>query len=212
MKVCYKPYLMVVIAMMTANTNNAQGPKWVAAEHLDVGFKILLADGSTASIKKMDKEVLDVPVFNFSVDGLSTYYVGQTGSLVHNNKKCPWWKTDPDFALVRYGRKPLSQADIDAMPSVHDPYRGTSKADAQEYRNRYIGAKNRLLAKRETYLKEAWEAQDKLLEEGKDMVRVLGKNLMLKYDLPEPFKNVHPIKMYQVGEIHLHTIFLKGLK
>ncbi len=203
MKVCYKPYLMVVIAMMTANTNNAQGPKWVAAEHLDVGFRILLADGSTASIKKMDKEALDVPVFNFSVDGLSNYYVGQTGSLVHNNKKCAW-ETDPDVAIVRDGPKPLSQKEIDGMSSSENSLYRSAKISAQAYRDNYMAAKNRLLAKKDRYLHEAQEAQNYHLEEGVKMALV-GKST-------NPHAKIHPIKLHKTDQIQSFILFMKSLK
>jgi Pretoxin HINT domain/LysM domain len=57
---------------------------WTAAELLEAGQSLQLADGNTATvISAFDTGTVD-QVFNFEVDGFHTYYVGQQGVWVHN--------------------------------------------------------------------------------------------------------------------------------
>ena len=60
--------------------------QWVAAKDLETGDILTLADGTTAPITKIFGEQLDEPVivYNFEVSEFHTYYVTDTGVLVHN--------------------------------------------------------------------------------------------------------------------------------
>ena len=60
--------------------------EWVAAKDLREGDELTLADGSTATVTKTYGEQLDEPVivYNFEVEDFHTYYVTDTGVLVHN--------------------------------------------------------------------------------------------------------------------------------
>jgi len=61
-----------------------EGIGWTAAEFLEPGQLLQLADGSSATVASAhDTGVLD-QVFNFEVDGFHTYYVGLQGAWVHN--------------------------------------------------------------------------------------------------------------------------------
>jgi RHS repeat-associated protein len=62
------------------------GAKWVSAQDLKVGDKILLSDGSFGSITSNWQEKLDTPetTYNFEVEDFHTYFVGESGVLVHN--------------------------------------------------------------------------------------------------------------------------------
>ena len=64
--------------------------QWVAAKDLETGDVLTLADGTTATITKTYGEQLDEPVivYNFEVSEFHTYYVTDTGVLVHNDSKC----------------------------------------------------------------------------------------------------------------------------
>ena len=62
------------------------GMGWIAAGDLNVGDKLLLLDGETATIQTAELEILDepIPVYNFEVAVFHTYFVGSAGVLVHN--------------------------------------------------------------------------------------------------------------------------------
>ena len=60
--------------------------EWVSAKDLEIGDILTLADGTTAPITDTYGEQLDEPVivYNFEVQDFHTYYVTDTGVLVHN--------------------------------------------------------------------------------------------------------------------------------
>ena len=60
--------------------------QWVLAKDLREGDVLTLADGTTATITRTYGEQLDEPVivYNFEVQDFHTYYVTNTGVLVHN--------------------------------------------------------------------------------------------------------------------------------
>ncbi len=61
-----------------------EGIGWTAAELLEAGQSLQLADGNAATVvSAFDTGTVD-QVFNFEVDGFHTYYVGQHGVWVHN--------------------------------------------------------------------------------------------------------------------------------
>jgi len=64
--------------------------QWVAAKDLETGDILTLADGTTATVTKTYGEQLDAPVivYNFEVSEFHTYYVTDTGVLVHNDQGC----------------------------------------------------------------------------------------------------------------------------
>ena len=63
--------------------------RWVSAKDLKEGDLLTLADGSAARISGVYGEKLDeaVVVYNFEVEEFHTYYVTDTGILVHNANK-----------------------------------------------------------------------------------------------------------------------------
>ena len=62
---------------------------WIAAAHLQVDDILVLVNGEHVVVEKVQYERLETPapVYNFQVDEYHTYYVSDTGILVHN--KCP---------------------------------------------------------------------------------------------------------------------------
>jgi uncharacterized membrane protein YgcG len=59
---------------------------WLAARHLSPGIKVQSRDGEMRPILAISHEPAEVPVFNMRVDSQHTYFVGETGYLVHNEK------------------------------------------------------------------------------------------------------------------------------
>ena len=61
--------------------------KWVSAEDLKVGVKVLLSDGSYGIIESVRPIHYDKPqtTYNFEVADFHTYYVSESNVLVHNS-------------------------------------------------------------------------------------------------------------------------------
>ena len=62
--------------------------KWVSAESLKCGDKVLLSDGTYGIIQSVRVSLLAVPetTYNFEVADYHTYYVGSYGVCVHNSQ------------------------------------------------------------------------------------------------------------------------------
>jgi RHS repeat-associated protein len=63
--------------------------QWIAAKNLKAGDRVVLSNGKTATIKKVETENLAQPetTYNLEVADFHTYYVGEKSVLVHNT--CP---------------------------------------------------------------------------------------------------------------------------
>ena len=66
---------------------------WTAAVHLRAGDILQLVNGEYVVVEKVQHEILETPVtvYNFQVEDYHTYYVSDTGVLVHN--KCTYNRT-----------------------------------------------------------------------------------------------------------------------
>lgn len=62
---------------------------WTEAACLRAGDILVLVNGEYVVVEKVQHEILEAPitVYNFQVEGYHTYYVSNTGVLVHNNCK-----------------------------------------------------------------------------------------------------------------------------
>lgn len=60
--------------------------KWIEVQYLNVGDSVQLYSGEKSAIDSIRIEEGEYTVYNFSVDDFSTYYVSETGILVHNCK------------------------------------------------------------------------------------------------------------------------------
>jgi hypothetical protein len=59
---------------------------WLAARRLSPGIKVRCLDGEMRPILAISAEPAETAVFNMRVDSQHTYFVGETGYLVHNEK------------------------------------------------------------------------------------------------------------------------------
>ena len=59
---------------------------WLAARHLSAGIKVRSLDGEMRPVLAISIEPRETLVFNMRVDSQHTYFVGETGYLVHNEK------------------------------------------------------------------------------------------------------------------------------
>ena len=60
--------------------------KWVSAQNLKFGDKVLLSDSTYGIIQTVKVETLSAPetTYNFEVEGFHTYFVGEQSVCVHN--------------------------------------------------------------------------------------------------------------------------------
>ena len=63
------------------------GEGWKEAKELWVGAKLLTKESKEVRVEWIGKRFGEFRVYNFSVAGSATYFVGKTGVLVHN--RCP---------------------------------------------------------------------------------------------------------------------------
>ena len=87
--------------------------EWVSAKDLETGDILTLADGTTAPVTDTYGEKLAEPVivYNFEVSDFHTYYVTDTGVLVHNmgvdklgNGSCGRTKVSSDVPKTKKGK------------------------------------------------------------------------------------------------------------
>ncbi len=85
-----------------AETAGATVPgRWVDAGDLRVGDSLLLKDGRTAPIEAIEVHFAVAKVYNFQVEGLHNYAVGNFEALVHNNAVCPGSSTQSTAGAKR---------------------------------------------------------------------------------------------------------------
>jgi len=62
---------------------------WVKVKHLHVGDSLVSQNGQRLLLRRIEVKPGRVMVYNFTVDELHTYFVGQQAILVHNSGPCP---------------------------------------------------------------------------------------------------------------------------
>ncbi len=77
------------------------GEGWKEAKELWIGAKLLTKDGKELRVEWIGKRFGEFRVYNFSVPGTATYFVGKTGVLVHNCNSTP----PPNLTPTGAGRK-----------------------------------------------------------------------------------------------------------
>ena len=116
---------------------NAKGA-WICANELQIGDKLLLANGIAITITAIQVEKLSIPetTYNFEVADFHTYYVSDSKVLVHNMFRKEWakerkryWKEQGekyknsinDNALSDSGTYNLTKNNVDRMLSGKAP-------------------------------------------------------------------------------------------
>jgi hypothetical protein len=62
--------------------------QWVRVKRLRVGDSLVSQSGQRHVLRRIDRQPEHVTVYNFTVDELHTYFVGQQAILVHNSGPC----------------------------------------------------------------------------------------------------------------------------
>ena len=101
---------------------------WTDAVRLRVGDILVLLNGEYVVVEKVQQEILENPVlvYNFQVEGYHTYYVSNSGVLVHNScnhtgrwnsEKRKHWKDEATTAIPGkdYGAYVATESNINRM-------------------------------------------------------------------------------------------------
>ena len=106
---------------------------WTDAVHLRAGDILVLVNGEYVVVEKVQHELLESPVkvYNFQVEDYHTYYVSESGVLVHNICK-------GETAATKRGRQ--MHKDWDYGPGVEKEVKipGYGRADAVDFKNKII--------------------------------------------------------------------------
>ena len=88
---------------------------WTDAIHLRAGDILVLVNGEYVVVEKVKHEILEVPVavYNFQVEDYHTYYVTNTGVLVHN--MCGPDAQATTHGQFRIGERGLTQREYDLL-------------------------------------------------------------------------------------------------
>lgn len=91
---------------------------WTTARALRAGDVLVLLNGELVTVEWIDHEILESPiyVYNFEVEDFHTYFVGESGILVHNGKTCtpaastnePNGDTQPKSNDIRFSQNSIS--------------------------------------------------------------------------------------------------------
>ena len=113
------------------------GSGWTALEELKPGDSLQLGDGRAVSVIQCADTGQAEPVFNFTVDGYHTYYVGQMGVWVHNASSiaelsATQMRNTPGIATVSGELTPASGTWLDAgVPTLIPAQVGEALAGQQ---------------------------------------------------------------------------------
>ena len=109
---------------------------WIDAVRLRAGDILVLVNGEYVVVEKVQHEILEAPVtvYNFQVEDYHTYYVTDTGVLVHN-------KCGGESAATKRGRQMHSDWDYGQNgTTIFKEYSisGVGRADAVDFGNRIV--------------------------------------------------------------------------
>jgi hypothetical protein len=92
---------------------------WTSAIQLRAGDILLQHNGQYIVVEQVQHEILEAPieVYNFEVADFHTYYVSDTGVLVHNSCGNEFSKEQQDLISMakEYKRSGISKPDADAL-------------------------------------------------------------------------------------------------
>lgn len=112
---------------------------WTDAAQLRAGDILVLVNGEYVVVEKVQHEILEAPitVYNFQVEGYHTYYVSNTGVLVHNQCINDHQTSHTSQQSIKFGSE--REARSFARTKVgHDPINnGKGKLVSRDYKWQY---------------------------------------------------------------------------
>ena len=110
---------------------------WTDAVHLRAGDILVHVNGEYVVVEEVQHEILEAPitVYNFQVEGFHTYYVSESGVLVHNTCRNPYGKKGGpkhQSKIDEIAKDLVNRGyDVDLEHMVRTPggYKGTRYAD-----------------------------------------------------------------------------------
>jgi RHS repeat-associated protein len=103
--------------------------QWVRVKRLRVGDSLVSQSGQRHMLRRIDLKPEHVTVYNFTVDELHTYFVGQNAILVHNSGPCPSNPGGPSPRVKQIADK-IKQLDKDGRVT---PVKPSELAPGQEF-------------------------------------------------------------------------------
>ena len=108
--------------IVTTPTHPFYVPKvgWTSATHLRAGDILVLVSGEYVVVEQIQHEILEAPVtiYNFQVQDAHTYYVSESGVLVHNECKNKPTSQNQMQKQVEAGQAP---SEVDRVDKPHVP-------------------------------------------------------------------------------------------
>ena len=102
---------------------------WTTARALRAGDVLVLSNGELVTVEWIDHEILENPikVYNFEVEDFHTYFVGESGILVHNGKKCTSTNNsnstqNNEYDIVPYNNNKYPTPDFEKHHGVMDKW------------------------------------------------------------------------------------------
>ena len=130
---------------------------WTAAAKLRAGDILVLVNGKYVVVEKVQHEILEAPitVYNFQVEGYHTYFVANTGVLVHNDCEKPTSPVKVDDRYIKHNNidahafKRIAGGVPKNMIARYDIYKDTTNNGQL-----WVGTKNRTDWRRTDYVFE----------------------------------------------------------
>jgi RHS repeat-associated protein len=110
--------------------------QWVRVKRLRVGDSLVSQSGQRHVLRRIDRQPEHVTVYNFTVDELHTYFVGQNAILVHNSVPCDLAKSPNAQKALDSKYRALESAESGAaktrtLPDGRVRYIGPEKASSR---------------------------------------------------------------------------------
>ena len=129
---------------------------WTLAGSLRAGDVLVLSNGELVTVEWVQHEILESPikVYNFEVEDFHTYFVGESGILVHNGEKCTVKNSKgqeyPDIEDLKTGESmAFPQGDLSVVPKENRAPWFRSKSQAQDFRNNNPAYNDAIISKGE---------------------------------------------------------------
>lgn len=115
---------------------NSHGGRWVDAGVLNVGDQLRSPDGSTRRVVATSTRIEHETVYNLTIEGVHTYYVGKDQPVLVHNSSCPLSRNNPPKETATEegpsffrGAKPGEAPSFEPRPNDFkvDPATGTVK-------------------------------------------------------------------------------------
>ena len=122
------------ISATPAHPFYVDGFGWTLAGNLRAGDVLVLSNGERVVVEWVQHEIIEAPVlvYNFEVEDFHTYFVGESGILVHNECKNAWnqYQQDHKHDLNPETGKKYTRSELAAKYNAEKPAKVSSAGDS----------------------------------------------------------------------------------